>query len=196
MKQIKIQLKSKYSFSLNDYKGCHDKSCKDKFILSVEKKAVFDAGALGLIVLPVGLFAYCPSCEAKYWIDEFEESINDLLAAKILFHNGIMTKQQIKYLRQHFDFTQSKMAEFLGYTDKSYYNRFESEKSKFELPEPQQIKLKIFFMEKLKESGNVEINIEQVFAAVSRGLRDNVLELNKLVPSKKELEHWLDKKRA
>lgn len=142
LKKIKINLKK--------FEDAHlDSDCNGHFEFGCAINGFYDGTALGPIVVPCLPMVECNKCGAVQYIPEFNEFLDQIIAAKLVSSKGLLNKRQIKFLRQHFGLTQEEFGKLLS-TDKYEISKMESLKSTRVMQPEKQIVMKIKFAKLLK----------------------------------------------
>ena len=142
LKTIKINLKK--------FEDAHlDSDCKGQFEFGCAINGFYDGTALGPIIVPCLPMVECNKCGAVQYIPEFNYFLEQIIADKLVSSRGILSKRQIKFLRQHFDLTQEELGNLLN-TDKHEISKMESLRSTRVMQPEKQIVMKIKFAKLLK----------------------------------------------
>lgn len=145
----KLTVKYHDRFKMADYDNAHrETGCAGKFGVIVKQDVPYPVSALGIIVVPVIPFIHCPTCGAAYVPDSYRLFLDRVLAVQIMTSGNILSPDQIKFLRMVFDLNQSAVAKAIQVT-RSYYSKTENKTSEERLGEDKQIRLKLFYAQKM-----------------------------------------------
>ncbi len=179
---MKSGSKQVYKINLEDYEAYHESDdCEGKFVPAVTLNGLYDSSALGPVKLPIIPQFRCAKCGAAVLAEGFNEWIEKILAHNLLISHGSLSKKQIKFLRQHFGFSQEKLGQRLG-IDKHEMSKFESSQfSNRVMDIDKQLRLRLIFAELI---GIKEI--DKLYQLAST--KDSAVDVNKIVPTKEEIE--------
>lgn len=146
-KALLVTLNSK--INLAEYDNAHsDLNCKGKWQFNVCRNIPYNVDVLGIVQVPLVPFIACPECKASYLMPGFEELLDKTLAFQLIANKKILTPNQIRFLRIAFDLTQQDVSDFLE-IQRTYYSKTESTKGNVALSPDKQVRLKLFYAEKL-----------------------------------------------
>lgn len=143
---------------LKEYEDAHvDMNCKGKFEFKEIHNTRFSVGALGPIQAAVLPMIVCESCESAYTFPGFEELVSQVIAKRLILSPEILTKKQIRFLRQHFNLSQESLAKKIGIPDKYTLSKYESESSIRHMEANTQLRMKICYAKMLdiKEAAKI-----------------------------------------
>lgn len=146
--------------------------CKGEFTSIRETDAIVTFDAIGPQLVPHIPLIHCRKCGATYDYPTFREWLEQAIAIALVSSTKHLTKQQIKFLRLHFDKSQEEMAELVGVTDRHEYSKIESLKTDKMLSADKQVRLKILCAEMLG------IKDSKVIYSVNRTLEDEAAEVS------------------
>ena len=116
------------NFNLDEFRNAHaSNECGGKFVLQIVAPGDFTGSALGVVRVPWIPYVACQKCKASYLAPGFQEFIEAVIARALVFGSGMLTKPQLKFLRQHFDHTQEDFAKLAEISDRHEMSKFESE---------------------------------------------------------------------
>src|SRR5260221_12711373 len=95
-------------------KGHTDRNCKGHFEIGFSLNTFYSSSALGPIRLPCLPQVMCHQCGAAYTVPGFEEWVDNIIVRHLVLSKESLDKKQVKFLRQHFGFTQDDLAEKIG----------------------------------------------------------------------------------
>jgi len=170
-----------------DYVDAHsDPECKGKWGPHFNLNGVCDWSALGPFRLPCLPYIACSKCKSAFLVPGFREWIEFKIATQFIFSKGLLSKKQIKFLRQSFDLSQERLAKSIGITDKHQMSKIESPKfENINMGEDKQIRMKIFFAKLIKTK-----DTDAVLDIISIGDSKVKLDTSKF-PSKDDLENTI-----
>ncbi len=132
-------------------RGHAEKNCKGHFKVGFTVNGFYTSSALGPIKLPCIPQVMCHTCHAAYTVPEFEEWVERVLTVHFVLAQESLTKKQIKFLRQHFGFTQEEMSEKVGLAGgKAEFSKMESETAQRMMSSDTQVRMKLLFAKLLK----------------------------------------------
>lgn len=141
---------------LADYNDLHlSDNCRGAFRPSFVGGSYLDSSVLGPIQVPVIPMIRCENCGASFITPGFEEWIEGQIADHLVRHNGLLSKQQLRFLRQHFDLTQDQVARLLGIADRHEVAKMESPKNPRQMDPDKQLRLKLHYA---KFSDGINVN--------------------------------------
>lgn len=186
--KLKIEVKSLGKFSIHDYANAHkDWDCMGSFRLRLVHQPVLSIGALGPVKTPAALMVVCKNCEAAYILPEFQETIELAIATQLVLSREMLSKSQIRFLRQYFDLTQEELARKIGLADRHTFSKLESERTSRVMTPETQIIMKLLFAKLLgiKDADKLYSLIEEINDYA-------VTEINPAeLPSEKEVKQLL-----
>jgi DNA-binding XRE family transcriptional regulator len=185
---MKIEGKLFGQINLDEYTNAHkDLECKGKFKLEVVSNVLLPVGALGPIRIPAVLMAICKTCESAYLVPGFREFLEVMIATQLVLSKDMLSKTQIKFLRQHFDLTQEELAHKIGIPDRHTFSKMESDSSPRTMSLETQIIMKVLFAKMLGIQ-----DIEKVYALVENRDDSAVAEIDpSSLPSVDEVKKLL-----
>lgn len=148
--KVKIEVNLSGHVSLEEYADAHKNlDCKGKFKFEVVNNPHFPIGALGPIRVPAVLMVMCKECETAFLVPGFRESLEMMIATQLVLSKEMLSKPQIKFLRQHFDLTQQELASKIGIPDRHTFSKMESTTSPRTMSLETQIIMKLLFAKML-----------------------------------------------
>jgi DNA-binding XRE family transcriptional regulator len=161
--KTKVKVKLTGQIDLKDYENAHrDLECKGQFKLEIIHNPLVPVGALGPLRVPAVLMAVCKKCGSAYLVPGFRHSLELAIATQLVLSHEMLSKSQIKFLRQHFDLTQEELALKIGIPDRHTFSKMESESSPRTMSLETQIIMKLLFANMLgiKDSAKLYSLIE------------------------------------
>lgn len=132
------------------YADAHSMSdCNGTFGLTFRKNGVLDSTGLGPIRISAIPMVSCPVCRASYVAPGFEDWIETMIAESLILSPGLLTKPQLRFLRQSFDYTQAELANLIGVADKHEIAKMESPNSVRTMDPDKQLRLKLIYAGRL-----------------------------------------------
>lgn len=123
----KKKIEATRNFQMEAFNRAHTNSeCQGQFRVQFVTPGLFSASILGPIRLPCAPYIACNRCKAAYLMPGFQEFLEKVIAQELVFQNGMLTKLQLKFLRQHFGFTQDEFAKIMDIADRHEVSKFES----------------------------------------------------------------------
>lgn len=183
--------KPNFHVRVKDYENAHsDPQCKGKWQPVFIINGCYSDSVLGPIKVPCLPLVGCRKCETSYLVPGFGDWIEDLAAEQLVRSKGILTKNQIKFLRLHVGLTQEEMAKKLQIADKHELSKMES--SNFPdrtLSKPKQFMLKVICAKLLKLE---DIRTLDAIYEAAEGV-DSTAQLDLSEVSAKDVEHLIRK---
>ncbi len=187
--KMKIEVKLLGHIDLRKYSDAHkDLDCKGKFKLEVVNNPLLPVGALGPIRVPAVLMAVCKDCKTAFLVPGFRESLELMIATQLALSKEMLSKPQIKFLRQHFDLTQEALALKIGIPDRHTFSKMESITSPRTMSLETQVIMKLLFAKILgiKEA-------EKLYSLVENRDDNAVAEIDSsALPSEEDVKKLLD----
>lgn len=142
----RFNLNDELMASVKDYSDLHLKeNCKGKFELGFVTNSFLDSTSLGPIKIPAIPMVRCEKCEAAFIVPGFEEWVEVLIADNLVLSNGVLTKKQLRFLRQFLDLTQDELAKMIGVADRHEIAKMESESSQRQMDLDKQLRAKMIY---------------------------------------------------
>ena len=129
---------------LSDYANQHSNpECSGKFEFSYTINAPYSGSALGVLRLSAVPMFVCHECQSGFIAPKFREWFEERVCEKLISAPGLLSKKQVKFLRQFLGLTQEELARKLGVADRHEFSKMESPKSQRILPEDKHFRLKL-----------------------------------------------------
>lgn len=136
--------------NLIEYDDLHSSECKSrKFKDQLIKNSVMNSSTLGPIQMPLIPMLVCSDCGAAFVMPGFEAWVEEMLARGFVAQNGVLSKKQLRFLRQHFELTQEQVATLTGVPDRHEISKMESSTSDRTMDLDKQLRLKLHYAERL-----------------------------------------------
>ncbi|MBT3982146.1 MAG: hypothetical protein HOE90_12380 [Bacteriovoracaceae bacterium] len=173
---------------LDDYnKSYHtDLNCDGRFELIFIKDYIYTGSNLGPVKLGVAPTVSCKKCEAEYLAPGFSNWLEREIAKRLILSKGLLSKNQIKFLRLDFDFSQEELGHRIGLR-KEQISKMENSKYDDHMSADKQFRLKFHLAKLLKLDDMSKLHEMPT---------DRVIDVSKIIPSKKEIERVFQNKAA
>jgi transcriptional regulator with XRE-family HTH domain len=143
------RVQHEFNISPKEFERSHlDHECKGRFKVVVKTNIVIPIDGLGPTLVPWSFIVHCDKCQATFIPDAFMRFLDEKLSVHLILQKGVLTKDQIRFLRLAANVTQEQVADACGATDKSHYLKMESKKYEPTMHENMQVRLKMFYAER------------------------------------------------